>query len=214
MSTINSNIITLMRHGQVAGAAGLYGHTNIALSEQGYHNAMARLQQLHQAEPITQLISSPLQRCRQAAEAFATQAQIPLQLNNGFMEMHFGHWDGMEFSNVQDWPALQAFWDNPAEAASPSGETLAQFAERVISAWHSLLNQHHSGHQVLLCHGGVIRIIIAELLQLDWRNAALFRQLNIDYTSHSRIRLDRYPTAQAQAQAQIQAHILWIGAIG
>ncbi|ACE84605.1 alpha-ribazole phosphatase family protein [Cellvibrio japonicus] len=201
---MNTNIITLMRHGQVAGSAGLYGHTDIALSEQGYRTAMARLQQLHQAPPITRIISSPLVRCQQVAREFSIREQIPLQLDNDFMEMHFGHWDGMAFSDVQDWQALEAFWDKPAEAAAPGGETLAQFAGRVINAWDRLLDENHSGHQLLLCHGGVIRIVIAHLLQLDWRNAALFRQLNIDYTSHTRILLADHPHARPVIQ--------WIGA--
>lgn len=199
--------ITLMRHGQVAGEAGLYGHTDIALSDAGYRQAMACVQQLHRETPITQLVSSPLQRCRQVAEAFATQAQIPLQIDSDLMEMHFGHWDGVAFSALNDWPALNAFWEAPAQAASPSGETLAQVAQRVARAWSRVLIQCHaqgSGHYLLLCHGGVIRLLIAHILQLDWRNASLFRQLNIDYTSHTRIHLSNHP----QAQPVIQ----WIGA--
>jgi alpha-ribazole phosphatase len=44
---------------------------------------------------------------------------------------------------------------------------------------------------VLVCHGGVIRVIIAHLLSIDWGNANLFKQLQIDYASHSRVEVQK-----------------------
>lgn len=201
---MSERLITLMRHGQVDGPAALYGHSDIALSSQGYANAMARLAQLHSEAPLSEIISSPLQRCLQPAQQFAAQQRLPLHIEPALKEMHFGHWEATPFSDISDWPALENFWQQPAVHHSPVGESLEAFASRVISAWQQFLATPATGHQLLLCHGGVIRILIAHLLQLDWRNAALFRQLNIDYTSHTRIRLASHP--------QAQPHILWIGA--
>ncbi|RYE51090.1 MAG: hypothetical protein EOP48_18730 [Sphingobacteriales bacterium] len=65
---------TLLRHGQVAGPAALYGHTNVALSEQGYNAMHASMKKIHALQSIDTIVSSPLIRCAQLAELFSTQS--------------------------------------------------------------------------------------------------------------------------------------------
>lgn len=188
--------ITLVRHGKVDGKAALYGHTDIELSAQGKQDLHNTLQRVHQDSAIDRIVSSPLIRCAAPATEFSLQQQIPLQIEPELMEMHFGNWDGIPFDELGDeWINLENFWQSPHSAQPPDGESLNDFAQRIISAWELLLNNDGYQHQLLLCHGGVIRIIIAHLLQLDWRNPALFRQLQIDYASYTRIEIGNYPNA-------------------
>lgn len=188
--------ITLVRHGKVNGKAALYGHTDIELSTQGKQELHITLQLVHQGVAIDRLVSSPLIRCAALATEFSFQHQIPLHIEPKLMEMHFGNWDGVAFDELGDeWINLEIFWQSPHSAQPPGGEALNDFAQRVINAWESLLKDGGYQHQLLLCHGGVIRIIIAHILQLDWRNPALFRQLQIDYASHTRIEIGSYPNA-------------------
>lgn len=197
-------IFTLLRHGQVNGEPALYGHTDIALSEQGYSDVAAALARTHAQSPIHSVVSSPLIRCAAAAHAFTEQQGMPLQLEPQLKEMHFGHWDGLAFATLGDsWPALEAFWHSPSTATTPGGETLEAFAQRVIQCWERLLNRNSGQHQVIVCHGGVIRIILAHILQIDWRNPSWFKQLQIAYSSSTRIEVGDYPEAQAQVK--------WIG---
>lgn len=188
--------ITLVRHGKVNGKPALYGHTDIELSEQGQQDLLRTLTQLHEHEPATQIISSPLIRCAALSTAFAQEQQIPLRIEPALKEMNFGIWDGIAFDElVNDWQALENFWQAPHSAHAPGGETLADFAARVINAWETLLQQTSTGHHLIVCHGGVIRIIIAHLLDIDWRNPRLFRQLQVDYASHTRVEIDSHPDA-------------------
>lgn len=201
----NKILITLLRHGKVAGAPALYGHTDIELSDQGHSDLWATINQIHNIDPIQRITSSPLIRCARVSTEFSAQHKIPLRIEPQLQEMHFGDWDGVPFETMNgEWKALEVFWHTPSSIQPPQGESLDIFAHRVIQAWQNLLSLHQEGHHLVLCHGGVIRIIIAHILHIDWRKASLFKQLTIDYASHTRIEItdhqDAFPV------------IKWIGA--
>jgi alpha-ribazole phosphatase len=193
---MTSTLITLVRHGKVAGPAALYGHTDIALSPAGHSDLTRALDYLHAQAPINQLISSPKIRCLQVAQEFSAQHEISLRVEENVQEMNFGIWDGIPFDELGDeWRNIEAFWHSPNTMQPPEGESLTTFATRVIASWDSLIGDNKPEHKVIICHGGVIRILIAHLLQLDWRNAALFKQLQIDYASCTRIEIGNYEGA-------------------
>ena len=96
------------------------------------------------------------------------------------------------------WSQLEAFFHAPADIVLPKAETLAVFHQRVINAWQNLLAQHiaiaakqkesKTPRRVLvIVHGGVIRMILAHILQLDWQQASWHQKLQIGYGSLSRV---------------------------
>lgn len=193
---MTSTLITLVRHGKVAGPAALYGRTDIALSAAGHSDLMRTLKNLHAQTPISQLISSPRVRCLQVAQEFSAQHKIPLRTEDNLHEMDFGIWDGIPFDELADeWKNIEAFWESPHSMQPPEGESLTDFAARVITNWESLIGNLKHGNNVIICHGGVIRILIAHILKLDWRNPALFKQLQIDYASCTRVEIGDYDGA-------------------
>lgn len=205
-STPITTIITLVRHGKVAGPAALYGRTDISLSAAGHSDLTHTLSNLHAHTPIHQLISSPKIRCLHVAQEFSAQHKIPLRTDAKLQEMDFGLWDGIPFDELGDeWKNIEAFWHSPHSLQPPQGESLSDFAARVIGSWELLINNIKPGHHTIICHGGVIRILIAHLLQLDWRNPALFKQLHIDYASCTRIEIGDYEKSLPV--------IRWIGAV-
>lgn len=194
---MNNRIITLIRHGKVNGPAALYGATDIAMSSTGADELQRNIERIHQQNPITHITSSPLVRCAMPAQFFAQQHQLPINIIDNLKEMHFGEWDGIPFEsfNEHQWQSLNQFWETPSTAHRLDGESLQQFAERVMNCWTTIVENTAAKHQLVICHGGVIRIVIAHVLNLDWRNASLFRQLNIDYSSHTRIDIGDYENA-------------------
>lgn len=193
---MTSTIITLVRHGKVAGPAALYGRTDIALSAAGHNDLTRTLNNLHMQTLINHLISSPRIRCLQVAQEFSAQHEISLRIEDNLYEMDFGVWDGVPFDDLGDeWKNINAFWESPHSMQPPEGESLTDFAARVIGSWESLISNKKPGHEVIICHGGVIRILIAHILQLDWRNPALFKQLQIDYASCTRVEIGDYEGA-------------------
>lgn len=195
---------SFVRHGKVNGPAALYGKTDVTLSIRGQQELLAGLERLHQETPINYIFSSPLQRCAQTAEKFATHHLLPISTMAELQECNFGDWDGIDFNLLQSqWPQLEQFWQSPLCSTPPNGENLQAFSNRVNDAWKDIQTQQHCDHTLILCHGGTIRMVIAALLNIPL-DSALFQQLHIDYCSHTRIDIGDHPDAKPI--------ICWIGA--
>lgn len=196
---------SFVRHGKVNGPAALYGSTDIELSVRGEQELLAALHRLHQETPIDYIFSSPLKRCAQAAENFATHHLLPISIMEDLQECNFGDWDGVDFNLLQNqWPQLEQFWQLPLLATPPNGEDLRNFSNRINNAWEDIQDQQFCEHTLILCHGGTIRMVIAALLNIPLESA-LFQQLHIDYCSHTRIDISDHPEAKPM--------IRWTGAV-
>lgn len=189
-------VISLIRHGAVDGPSALYGHTNIAATDEGNSRVIALLESLHQVSPITHLVCSPLIRCKIPAERFAASAHINLAIEPDFRELNFGEWDGLAFDHYDEyfaaapengWPRLTHFYESPYQNPAPAGEPIEAFSTRITKAFTALLNETFnandtSHHTAIVCHGGVIRMILAQVLGIA-DAASLFSQVRIDYAS-------------------------------
>jgi broad specificity phosphatase PhoE len=97
----------------------------------------------------------------------AEELKTPFEVNSGFQEINFGRWEGMTFKEV--WKTepenVQSFYTQP-ESNPHEGESVADMTQRVISAWQTML-ELHSGKRILLVnHGGIIRVLLSELLSI------------------------------------------------
>lgn len=174
--------IDLVRHGPVAGPAALYGWTDIPLQQQ----SPACLDWLS-TQSYQHILSSPLKRCRQSAEQQALRLQLDLALEADLKEMNFGQWDGVPFDERNCyWPEQQQFWLTPNSVTPPQGESLTQFQQRVLQAF-----ERHSGYQqqqeLWLVHAGVIRVLLAFLLDIDLQQSKWLQRVSVSYGSVSRI---------------------------
>lgn len=195
---------SFVRHGKVNGPAALFGKTDIEPSIRGHQELLASLGRLHQEMPIDYIFSSPLKRCAQTAEEFSAHHLLPISIIPELQECNFGDWDGIDFNLLQNqWSQLEKFWQSPHTETPPNGEKLQDFCRRVNSAWKDIQTQQICDHTLILCHGGSIRMIIADLLNIPLESA-LFQQLHIDYCSHTRIDISDHPDAKPI--------IRWIGA--
>lgn len=177
-------IIHLFRHGQVAGPPALYGKTDVELSEMGFESLSKATQQL---PPPDHIITSPLQRCHSFASQQAQRLDCPLTIEPALREMDFGRWDGVAYEeHSPEWPAMEKFWQQPAQVTPPEGESLQQMQQRVSAAWRALTEASDKTIWVF-AHGGVIRLVLAEVLGLDWRNAQLYSTLQVGYASRTDI---------------------------
>src|SRR3954468_23912509 len=173
---------SFVRHGKVNGPAALYGKTDIELSLQGKKDLSACLEKLNREKAFDFIISSPLKRCALAAQDFANAISKPISLDINLKELNFGEWDGVDFNFLgNEWLQLEKFWQSPLSTTPPQGESLTVFQSRVSSVWNNIKNLQHE-HTLILCHGGTIRMIIAEILNIPLESA-LFQQLHIDYGS-------------------------------
>jgi len=183
----------LFRHGAIDGPAALYGASDVQLCSQGWQQMEQATKHLPTPETI---LCSPLKRCRAFAEHYAAKHNCPVDIVPDLREMDFGDWDGKPYDHHSaQWQQMLRFWDNPAQVCPPNGESLETMYKRVTSAWEHCVSKDAENAWVI-CHGGVIRLILAHILGLDWSNSHLYSTLNIGYASRTDIRI--YATGDNQ----------------
>lgn len=153
--------LDLLRHGETELGGGLRGSLDDALTPAGWEQMRAAVAA---AGPWQRIVSSPLQRCARFSEELAARLGLPLHVEAGFQELHFGDWEGRTAAQIMEADAagLGAFWNDPYVFTPPNGEPVADFAARVLGAVRRL-HASYAGQRVLLVsHGGVMRLLLAQ----------------------------------------------------
>ncbi|MEV7444636.1 bifunctional RNase H/acid phosphatase [Streptomyces sp. NPDC091204] len=169
----------LLRHGETAltpqkrfsGSGG----SDPELSPAGRRQAAAVAEALAARGTVQTVISSPLRRCRETAQAVADRLGLTVTVEDGLREVDFGAWEGLTFAEVQErFPDdLQAWLDSPRAAPTGGGESFTA-ATRRISATRDRLLAAHAGRTVLLVtHVTPVKILVR--LALGAPPEALFR---------------------------------------
>ena len=178
--------LELLRHGETELGGGLRGSLDDALTEQGWAQLRGAVRG---AGPWDRLISSPLQRCARFAEELAAAHALPLHLEPGLQELHFGDWEGRSAAELMhsDAEALGQFWADPYAFTPPNGEPLLQFEARILAALLRLQRSHAGERLLVITHGGVMRLLLARARGLP-RQELL--QVNVGYAQRFRLSLD------------------------
>ncbi|MEU1482613.1 bifunctional RNase H/acid phosphatase [Streptomyces sp. NPDC005752] len=145
----------LLRHGETAltpekrfsGSGG----SDPELSETGRHQAACAAEAFAARGAVQDIVSSPLRRCRQTAEAVALRLGLEVRIEDGLRETDFGAWEGLTFAEVRErhGPDLTTWLASPDAAPTGGGESFAEVAERV-SATRDRLIARYAGRTVLL----------------------------------------------------------------
>jgi len=174
----------LLRHGSCEGGRIFRGLNDVALTNEGFQQMTRSCQQAHQAWDL--IVSSPLQRCRRFAEAYAAEAGIPLHIDDRLREMSFGEWEGRLIDEIwaSDHQSLKAWSENPERNTPPSGEPLADVAQRLLAAYADWLKSCEGKTLLFVMHGGVIRVLMASLLNIP---LAFANHFEVPYASMSQL---------------------------
>jgi alpha-ribazole phosphatase len=185
----------LIRHGEVeASRQKRYnGHSDVKLTERG----IAQLESLSgrlAGEPIRAVYSSDLYRSRTGAEAIARRFGLEVQTRADLREKHFGSWEGLTAEEVaRAYPSEWKGWlADPSDCRPAGGESYKEIYPRVIGALEEILKGHRGEEVALVAHGGVNRLILAHVLNLDlsrlFRLEQKYAALNvIDFYSNTSI---------------------------
>jgi alpha-ribazole phosphatase len=160
---VKETIIDLIRHGEPVGGARLRGTQDDPLSELGWEQMRASVGDY---SPWSSIISSPLKRCHGFAEELSARHGLGLSLDERFREIGFGAWEGKTTAELmeEDPQALQRYWQDPDQCTPPGGERLSDFVQRIQGAWEETIQRNTASHQLLVCHGGVIRAVLVKVL--------------------------------------------------
>ena len=162
--------LDFIRHGEPVGGRKYRGQIDDALSEKGWAQMRAAL---GEQRPWSRVVSSPLLRCRAFAEELAGRHQLPLSFDARLKEVGFGVWEGKTAAqiNAEVPQQLSRFKADPINARPAEAEPLQDFFRRVASAVEALLQQPVDEHILVVCHAGVIRMVLAHGLNIPLENA-------------------------------------------
>jgi alpha-ribazole phosphatase len=180
--------VDLMRHGACEGGEIYRGTTDVVLSTEGWR----QMEQATAQAPRWQcVVTSPLSRCRAFAEHCAARLEVPLKEVAGLREMDFGEWEGRLLKDVwrSDKATVSAFYKDPETTAPPGGEPILDAQQRIVDAWYSVMQECAGQHLLLVCHGGVIRLLLSHLLDMP---LAAIARLHIPYASVSRVQVHQH----------------------
>jgi probable phosphomutase (TIGR03848 family) len=163
--------VLLLRHGRTtANAAGvLAGWTpGVQLDDAGTAQVAAVGERLAKV-PLAAVVSSPLERCVQTAQAVTQGRDLQVQSDDRLGEARYGDWTGRTIKELSKEPLWKVVQQHPSAAVFPGdgGEGLAQTQARAVAAvraWNATLGPHAVW---LACsHGDVIKAILADALGL------------------------------------------------
>jgi alpha-ribazole phosphatase len=178
----------LMRHGEPVGGRKYRGQTDDPLSDKGWAQMRHAVGDLC---PWQAVVSSPLLRCSDFAREVAVRHGLPLVMEPRLVELGFGAWEGRTSDELMaEHPdILLRFRADPISHSPPGAEPLVEFRGRVLSAWNAMLEAYAGEHVLVVAHAGVIRMIVA--LVLDTPLQHLFR-LQVANAGITRIRVEQH----------------------
>ena len=179
-----------MRHAESTDdARGLcYGQLDVELSQSGREQC-ARLAAALASAPVAAVVSSPLRRALETADAIARPHGLEVVVLDGLRELDFGELEGKTYDEIAaSRPELYRRWmTEPTRVRFPGGESYADLEARATDAVSKLREEHDGRTVVAVAHGGVVRAVVARALGLP---ADRIFRLSVDFASVTRVAWD------------------------
>ncbi len=183
----HSTVLWLLRHAEVeARYHSIFGgRIDMALSPRGHEQAAALAAYLR-GRPFAALYASPMQRVQQTL-APMLDAGWKITVLSELREVDFGDWTGLSWEQVQAKFGMSAFsWLQQLESNSiRNAESAEALRNRLQPCLENILKEQAGRQVAILCHGGVIRMLLALLLERPFSAMAPFE---IEYASITKVR--------------------------
>ena len=129
------------------------GRTDLPLTEEGHRQAKVLAEKAKNLS-LDVIIASPMVRAQQTAAAVSEVTGIPVQTDDRLIEQDYGIYEG---KNRHD----TGFLANKRQFATPypGGESMFDVCYRIYSLIEELKQKYPDKSVLLVCHGGVCRLI-------------------------------------------------------
>lgn len=131
---------------------------------------------------VDELISSPLMRARQTAEAFG----VPFTVDDRWIELAYGVYEGVPHADVPS--EVWNYWLDDPDFVPDEGESLRTLDARVRLACDDLVERARDHHVAVVSHVSPIKTAVAWTLgagvEVAWRT-------HLDHASVCRIQIRR-----------------------
>lgn len=187
-NSMAETIIDLLRHGEPEGGRKFRGYSiDDPLSEKGWQQMRDAVGDYDQWNCV---VTSPLLRCKAFAEELAEKYKIPVTIKPDFEEVGFGDWEGKTADEIlrNNPEEYESFYRDPVNFRPENAEDIDVFCDRVVDSYKQVLEEHRNQHCLIVAHAGVIRAIVAHILdatplgmyRINVKNAGMVR---IKYSS-------------------------------
>ncbi|MGZ3754065.1 MAG: alpha-ribazole phosphatase [Mucilaginibacter sp.] len=173
--------IYLVRHSPVNNPQKLcYGQSDIELAADWEAHFTALQKKLESNLSNAVFYSSPYQRCTQLAHFLSGN---DFRIDARLSEMNFGDWEQRKWTAI-DQPILNEWMADFVNCKVPGGESFKIMHQRCTQFWDELSNDTSQEKVIIITHAGVIRSLLAHILQIPLEK--IF-QLEIDFCSVTKI---------------------------
>lgn len=173
----------LIRHAEVEAAYQnvFGGRIDMNLSPRGEEQARALGAYLN-GRHFDAIYTSPMRRVQQTLDRMLHPGLPKPEVVQELREVDFGDWTGLSWAAVQTKFAVSPFaWLDQLECAGiPNAECGATLRARIEPCVTGILTKHQGGRVAVLCHGGVIRVVLSTLLDLPLPTMSV---VEVDYAS-------------------------------
>ena len=159
----------IVRHGETTwGAQARFaGRKDVSLTPRGRRQAAAVAGRIRIMAPVV-VLTSPLQRCRNTAQAIAAEVGAPVVVDDRLIDGMLGEWTGFRAAEIEDqWPAEFARWRSDPDASPPGGESFTAVRQRIRPLMTDTLTTYRGHTVVLVTHAAPSKMILATALNVD-----------------------------------------------
>ena len=156
-------ILILLRHGRTPNnaQARLQGQFDAPLDKVGFEQSAEVGRALRERWPVDRVVVSSRRRTQQTARA-AGLADVPTTIDDRWMELDFGAYDGRRIGEVM--AELGAAWASDISYEPPGGESMACLHERVGEAAAEIAEEASTRNILVVTHATPIKSAVVWLL--------------------------------------------------
>lgn len=164
--------IYLLRHGDTGLKNQYIGSSDVSLSPKGHAQVEKSCTYLSKVD-FDAVLCSPMKRCVETVSYLSCSSSVLYQ--DFLKEVNFGRWEKKTFDEIVDSDQVEVdnWVNNPDTFTFPEGESLDHFQHRVFKA-ANCIKDSDSKAILIVCHGGVIRHLICNLLHIPKEHYLLF----------------------------------------
>lgn len=161
------------------------GRIDMRLSPRGRRQAAALAKYFHQHE-FHALYASPMRRVQETLAPLMLNGTPKPVILQELREIDFGDWTGLAWEQVREKYGISAFdWLDQIHCDGiPNAECGRDFRARIKPALDKILHRHRGEEVAILCHGGVICMILSIVLKLPLPRLGAF---DIEYASVTQV---------------------------
>lgn len=181
-------LLVLVRHARSSANADgvLAGRLDgVHLDDEGRAQAEALVSKFSGVQ-VTQILGSPMVRCRETAEALCIEKRVGYTVTEALTEVDYGLWSGRKLDDLSKEPLWSDIQERPTSVTFPEGESMAGLFARTKTFLELMRDFDENAVVLAFSHGDVIKALLANAYAMEPDH---FQRIVVDPASISVVRI-------------------------